>query len=80
MTRSVGRATDLTATSTTNAPEARFIHTAVWTGSEMIGLGGIRPFGDFKHGREILRRYSESDTQVTPNPRPSSDPLAAKGG
>ena len=25
-----------TSTSTTNAPEARYLHTAVWTGSEMI--------------------------------------------
>ena len=30
-----------TATSTTNAPAARFRHTAVWTGSEMIVWGGI---------------------------------------
>jgi N-acetylneuraminic acid mutarotase len=29
-----------TATSTTNAPSARFRHTAVWTGSEMIVWGG----------------------------------------
>src|SRR5206468_13109812 len=29
-----------TATSTTNAPAARFGHTAVWTGSEMIIWGG----------------------------------------
>jgi N-acetylneuraminic acid mutarotase len=29
-----------TATSTTNAPQARLIHTAVWTGSEMIVWGG----------------------------------------
>ncbi len=29
-----------TATSTTNAPEARSFHTAVWTGSEMIVWGG----------------------------------------
>jgi len=29
-----------TATSTTNAPEARITHTAVWTGSEMIVWGG----------------------------------------
>jgi N-acetylneuraminic acid mutarotase len=29
-----------TATSTTNAPEARYLHTAVWTGSEMIIWGG----------------------------------------
>jgi N-acetylneuraminic acid mutarotase len=30
-----------TATSTTNAPEAREFHTAVWTGSEMIVWGGV---------------------------------------
>src|SRR5207248_5075916 len=29
-----------TATSTTDAPAARFFHTAVWTGSEMIVWGG----------------------------------------
>src|SRR5947208_15328436 len=29
-----------TATSTTNAPDARVEHTAVWTGSEMIVWGG----------------------------------------
>src|SRR5205823_1846312 len=29
-----------TATSTTNAPAARYTHTAVWTGSEMIVWGG----------------------------------------
>jgi hypothetical protein len=29
-----------TATSTTNAPDARGSHTAVWTGSEMIVWGG----------------------------------------
>src|SRR5206468_703913 len=30
-----------TATSTTNAPNGRFNHTAVWTGSEMIVWGGF---------------------------------------
>ena len=30
-----------TATSTTNAPDPRFYHTAVWTGSEMIVWGGF---------------------------------------
>ena len=30
-----------TATSTTNAPDGRYGHTAVWTGSEMIVWGGI---------------------------------------
>ena len=31
-----------TATSTTGAPHARYCHTAVWTGSEMIVWGGIK--------------------------------------
>jgi len=31
------------ATSTTNAPAARQLHTAVWTGSEMIVWGGFNP-------------------------------------
>ena len=30
-----------TATSTSNAPDARYLHTAVWTGSEMIVWGGL---------------------------------------
>ncbi len=32
-------------TSTTNAPSARYIHTAVWTGSKMIVWGGLLPNG-----------------------------------
>ena len=30
-----------TATSTTNAPEGRYYHTAVWTGTTMIVWGGF---------------------------------------
>ena len=30
-----------TATSTTNAPDARYLHTAVWTGTQMIVWGGF---------------------------------------
>src|SRR5262249_46203653 len=33
-----------TATSTNNAPEGRFGHAAVWTGSEMIVWGGVGNF------------------------------------
>ena len=33
-----------TATSTSNAPEGRALHTAVWTGSEMIVWGGYNIF------------------------------------
>jgi hypothetical protein len=32
-----------TATSTVNAPAGRELHTAVWTGSEMIVWGGLDP-------------------------------------
>jgi N-acetylneuraminic acid mutarotase len=32
-----------TATSLTNAPDGRILHTAVWTGSEMIVWGGVNP-------------------------------------
>jgi N-acetylneuraminic acid mutarotase len=52
-----------TATSTTNAPEARARHAAVWTGSEMIVWGGIGT-GDLNTGG----RYN-----------PSTDSWAATG-
>src|SRR5262249_23420828 len=40
-----------TATSTTNAPEARLLHTAVWTGSAMVVWGGADfPPGDILGG------------------------------
>jgi len=39
-----------TATSTTNAPEARYYHTAVWTGSEMIIWGGYNGSTFFNTG------------------------------
>ena len=45
-----------TATNTTNAPDARESHTAVWanTTNQMIVWGGFRP-APFQHRREILR-------------------------
>ena len=46
-----------TATSTTNAPTARFGHTAVWTGSEMIVWGGTRWHHRFEHWREIQSQH-----------------------
>src|SRR5438132_817016 len=42
--------TTCTATSTTNAPDARFGHTAVWTGSEMIVWGGSNGSGSLNTG------------------------------
>src|SRR5438874_7046705 len=47
------------ATSTTNAPDARSLPTAVWTGSEMIVWGGYHSSNDLNTGG----RYS---------PRPAS--------
>ena len=46
-----------TATSTTNAPTARFFHTAIWTGSEMIVWGGIHGTSELEHRREIRSRH-----------------------
>ena len=42
-----------TATSTTNAPAARYSHTAVWTGSEMIVWGGLTVGSYFEYRRQI---------------------------
>ena len=39
-----------TATSTANDPDARYAHTAVWTGSEMVVWGGLNDTGDFNSG------------------------------
>jgi N-acetylneuraminic acid mutarotase len=39
-----------TATSTNSAPEGRYRHTAVWTGSEMIVWGGLGDFGFLNTG------------------------------
>ncbi len=50
-----------TATSTTNAPLARYSHTAVWTGSEMIVWGGVGG-GDYL---ETGGRYSPSTDSWT---------------
>src|SRR5262245_59456560 len=39
-----------TATSVTNAPSARYIHTAVWTGGQMIVWGGLNDTSVFNTG------------------------------
>src|SRR5438105_733916 len=44
-----------TATSTTNAPEARYYHTAVWTGTQMIVWGGYD--GNSGHSINTGGRY-----------------------
>ena len=42
-----------TATSTTNAPDGPRLHTAVWTGSEMIVWGGVALSELFQHRWKI---------------------------
>src|SRR5437899_8411064 len=46
----------------TNAPDARYYHTAVWTGSEMIAWGGIDLFDFFNTGG----RYNPGTDSWTP--------------
>ena len=50
-----------TATSTTNAPDARTGHTAVWTGSEMIVWGGLMAALS-EHRREIQSWHRQLDS------------------
>ena len=45
------------ATSTTNAPDGRSSHTAVWNGSEMIVWGGFRLIGILFQHRWTLRSW-----------------------
>ncbi len=49
------------ATSTTNAPDGRYFHTAVWTGTEMIVWGGTEDIADFNTGG----RYNPSTNSWT---------------
>jgi len=63
-----------TATSTTNAPTARWDHTAVWTGSEMIVWGGFIccPFIDFNTGGKynpITDSWAATSTTSAPDGR-----------
>jgi hypothetical protein len=59
-----------TPTSTTNAPEARRLHTAVWTGSEMIVWGGVNESGDVRQtgGRYNPITDSWTATSITNAP------------
>ena len=60
-----------TATSTTNAPDPRFYHTAVWTGSEMIVWGGflvdvLNSGGRYDPGTDS---WTATSTTNAPDPR-----------
>ena len=57
------------ATSITNAPDARASHTAVWTGSEMIVWGGNNPTQLNTGGR-----YCPAAPNPTATPTPTSTP------
>ena len=50
-----------TATGTTNAPSRRYLHTAVWTGSEMIIWGGFDNSSLGEHRREIQSQHGHVD-------------------
>ena len=51
-----------TATSTTNAPDARDSHTAVWTGSEMIVWGGTDDASNFNTGGRYCAQSGPTPT------------------
>jgi len=56
-----------TATSTTNAPEPRYGHTAIWTGTEMVAWGGADT-GPLNTGG----RYCAQSGATTPTPTPTA--------
>jgi len=71
-----------TATSTTNAPKARFDHTAVWTGSEMIVWGGAVGSANFVNtgGRYTPSTDSWTATSTTDAPTGRVDHTAVWTG
>src|SRR5947207_15285165 len=61
-----------TDTSTANVPSARQLHTAVWTGSEMIVWGGFGIISYLNTGG----RYCAQPPTPTPTPTPTVTPTA----
>jgi N-acetylneuraminic acid mutarotase len=59
------------ATSTTDAPSARYAHTAVWTGSQMIVWGGSDVLGNTL---QTGGRYCAQSASPTPTPTPTATP------
>ena len=53
-------------TSTTNAPEARDLHTAVWTGSEMIVWGGYNDTNTGGRYNPLTDSWTTTDTSNAP--------------
>src|SRR5947208_8071884 len=67
-----------TPTSTTNAPDARYLHTAVWTGSEMIVWGGGGNISLFNTGGRYnpsTDTWTAPSTTTTPTPRSVNTPV-----
>ena len=58
-----------TNTATSNAPERRAYHTAVWSGSEMLVWGGLNDLGPF-----FLNTGGKYCAQSTPTPTPTVTP------
>ena len=69
-----------TATSITNVPEARYYHTAVWTGSEMIVWGGDNFFRERSGGRYNPSTDSWTATNTTSAPSARTDHTAVWTG
>src|SRR5438876_2051471 len=71
-----------TATSTTNPPDARYYHTAVWTGSEMIVWGGIDESGNYSNtgGKYNPVTDSWTATSTTNVPERRAGPTAVWTG
>ena len=63
-----------TATSTTNAPSARDLHTAVWTGSEMIVWGGEDRISVLNTGGRYCAQSGPTPT-ATPTSTATRHPL-----
>src|SRR5206468_1208009 len=61
------------ATTTTTAPAGRELHTAIWTGNEMIIWGGTFSDGGGNHYLNTGGRYC---AQRPPTPTPSSTPTS----
>ena len=69
-----------TATTTTNAPEARFFHEAVWADTEMILWGGAGQFNNLETGGRYCGQSSPTPTPTpTATPSPTSTPTPCTG-
>ena len=69
-----------TATSTTNAPEVRRAHTAVWTGSEMIVWGGNNGAGSYLNTGGRYNPSTDTWTATNIDERPIPVPGTQQSG